>query len=392
MTAFLFLTPAVAIWIFAEPALRALGQPPAAARLASQFLQLSIPAIAASACFEAARKFLYAQDVLAPPLYAALTGLLLLPLWQALLVRAFGFAGGVLAMVATHVTMCTVLLAHCAIFRPFLPATWPGWSLRRLLRDRRAACKFVGLSAAALLSLSEWLFWEFVCFRVGRFGPLPLAVHGTAYSLLPLLYMVPLGLTIGLSIGVGQKLGAGAVREAKRLVAMTLTVGLIIISALSLCTYLGRALILRCYTADADVIAGAELIWPWLCVDLCFDNSFAMLSGLNRGLGLQRRSAIAIVLVLWPIGLPLIAFGATSVLGVWRLMPLIYATVDVCQIACFSCASWAKLAEAIQMEARLAPGGGSGTCSSTDSSSIEHVSATSTSSMAEKKAAEVEVA
>ena len=33
---------------------------------------------------------------------------------------------------------------------------------RLLLRERRAAWRFLGLSLAALLGLSEWLFWEFV--------------------------------------------------------------------------------------------------------------------------------------------------------------------------------------------------------------------------------------
>jgi hypothetical protein len=86
------------------------------------------------------------------------------------------------------------------------------------------------------------------------------------------------------------------------------------------------------------------------------DNSFALLSSLNRGLGLTRRSALCIVLCLWPHGAPLISFGAASVLQVWQLMPLIYLLLDLSQIACFMCVSWHRLAEAIQLEAALATG------------------------------------
>ena len=377
VVAFLFLTPAASLWMFASPVLQALGQPSGVAELAAAFLQAAVASLPASVVFEATRKFLYSQAVSAPPLYAAAAGLLLLPLYQELLVGAFGFVGGPLAMVATQATMCAVLLAFCATRQPHAPETWPGVQPRLLLRERRAAQRFLGLSFAALLSLSEWLFWEFVTFRVGWFGSLALAVHGTAYSLLPLLYMVPMGLTIGLTNGVGQKLGAGAVGDAKRLAALTMSLGLGVIGALSLVTYLCRFAVFGMYTSDEDVAEGADAIWPWLCLDLMFDNSFAMLSGLNRGLGLQRRSALCIVLCLWPLGVPLIVFGAHSVGDVWRLMPAIYLTLDLSQIACFTSVRWARLAETIQMEASLA----SGEASSSSASSSAHSSLTSSSGL-----------
>ena len=215
------------------------------------------------------------------------------------------------------------------------------------------------------------VFWEFVTFRAGRFGPVQLAAHGVAYSLLPLLYMVPLGLSIGMANAIGRKLGAGAVTECKRIAAATLALGLAIIATLSATVYSLRSYIFRMYGANGseEVLAYADELWPWLCLDLAFDNSFALLTSLNRGLGLQRRSATCIVSVLWPVGVPLIVFGADSVTRIWQLMPIIYATLDVLQIACFGCSSWAKLAEALQLEASLAGGCASSSSSSSSSSS-----------------------
>lgn len=359
LTALLFLTPMAIVWFYAERLLMALGQPANAARLATTFVHALIPALPISAIFEASRKFLYAQDVSRPPLYAALFALVLHPLWLELLCRAFGFVGGPLALLVTHSTMCVGLISLCAWRKPHKPGTWPGIRLRRLVSDRRACIRFLTLSLAALGSLSEWIFWEFVCFRVGRFGPIQLAANGVAYSLLPLLYMVPLGLSIGMANAVGRKLGAGAIAECKRLAATTLALGVTIILTLSASTYAARPLIFRLYTQSDDVVYIAEKLWPWLCIDLAFDNSFALLSSLNRGLGLTRRSAACIVVCLWPLGVPLIIFGAASVLEVWRLMPIIYFTLDVTQIGCFTCASWTKLAESVQLEASLADGCGS---------------------------------
>ena len=356
VTALIFLAPAVLVWIFVEQVLVVLGQPAMAARLATSFLHTLIPALPFNAVFEAARRFLYAQNVAQPPLYAALVGLVLHPFWLEALIGAFGFIGGPLAMLTTYATMCIGLLVLCTWRKPHANGTWPGIRLGRLLSDRRACWKFFGLALAALSSLSEWVFWEFVCFRVGRFGPLPLAANGVAYSLLPLLYMVPLGLSIGMANAIGRRLGAGAIAECKRLAATTLSLGVLIILTLSLCTYVARPFIFRLYTQSEGVMNLAEKIWPWLCLDLAFDNSFALLSSLNRGLGLTRRSAACIVLCLWPFGAPLILFGASSVVEVWRLMPFIYLALDISQIVCFSCASWSKLAEALQSEAALASG------------------------------------
>ena len=160
----------------------ALGQPANAARLATTFVHALIPALPISAIFEASRKFLYAQDVSRPPLYAALCLLVSHPLWLELLCRAFGFVGGPLALLVTHSTMCVGLISLCAWRKPHKPGTWPGIRLRRLVSDRRACIRFLTLSLAALGSLSEWIFWEFACFRVGRFGPIQLAANGVAYS------------------------------------------------------------------------------------------------------------------------------------------------------------------------------------------------------------------
>lgn len=156
LTALLFLLPSAILWIWAERVLLALGQPPMAANLAATFLHVLVPSLPLSATFEAARKFLYAQNRSGPPLYAALVALALHPMWQELMIRTFGFAGGPMALVVTHATMCTGLLTFCACRKPHVPGTWPGLRLRQVLADRRACCKFLSLSLAALGSLSEW--------------------------------------------------------------------------------------------------------------------------------------------------------------------------------------------------------------------------------------------
>tara|TARA_B110001452_G_C14917138_1_gene320666 strand:+ start:64 stop:288 length:225 start_codon:yes stop_codon:yes gene_type:complete len=53
---------------------------------------------------------------------------------------------------------------------------------------------------------------------------------------------------------------------------------------------------------------------------------------MNRGLGLQRRSAFCVFAVLWPVGAPLLLLSTDSVLAVWQRMPMIYLTLDALQV------------------------------------------------------------
>jgi MATE family multidrug resistance protein len=352
-TAFLFLAPATVTWAYAPQLLDALGQPPEAARLAGTFLHVLLFALPLMAVFEASRRFLYAQNVRWSPVVAAAVSTALHPVWQEVLVGAYGFVGGPLAMLCTYTLCATGLLAYLAFVRPYEPRTWPGLRPRALLADWRATKRFLGLSVAGALGLSEWLFWEAVCFRAGRFGRVPLAVHGTAYSIVPLAFMVPLGLSIGMSNGVGQHLGAGNVAGAKRLAILALGCGLALVATGSAAVFVWQTQIVLSYSLDGEVLTGAAQIWPWLCIDLFFDGSFALVSGLGRGLGLQRRCAACIVTCLWPIGIPLI-FSSTSVLQIWQRMPLIYLAMDSMLVFCCACADWERLAETIRQEAPLA--------------------------------------
>ena len=95
----------------------------------------------------------------------------------------------------------------------------------------------IGISFAALVGLSEWLFWEVVAFRVGALGTMPLAIYTTFYSLEPVLFMLPLGMSTAIAHSVGNLLGAGKVAQARRVTAIGLTVGMVIVCAYAAIVY-----------------------------------------------------------------------------------------------------------------------------------------------------------
>ena len=142
-----------------------------------------------------------------------------------------------------------------------------------------------------------------------------------ADSLLPLLTMIPFGLGIGLANGVGNLLGAGKPQEAWRLTQAAGTLTLVVVVSYATIVLLCQKLVIHQYTDDPEVEAGASQIWLFLSLDLVCDGTFMFMTGLCRGVGVQNRSAACVFICLWVIGLPTIAFGAHSVLGIWRTLP-----------------------------------------------------------------------
>lgn len=345
--------PASLFWWNAEAVLLGLGQPPHAASLAAAFLRGLLPVLPVFTALEALRRFLYAQEVTWPPLVASVIGVAGHACWVGPCVDALGYAGGAVSLLLTFSTMLAVLVAVVIVRRPHDPETWPGLNSALLWSDVRAWTSFIKLSFAAMLALSEWVFWELVCFLAGRFGSKPLAVHAMAYSILPLLTMIPHGLSIGLSNAVGNLLGASRVAEAKRLAFLA--------SGLTLCCALGyasamyaaRDVVVRLFTNDAEVIAQARVVWPLVCIDLVGDGMFMLLSGLCRGLGLQQRAAGCIFFCLWVCGLPSMLLGARSVVDIWRVMVPIYCMLDACLVLSACTTSWHRLAADLQQSASL---------------------------------------
>lgn len=197
LVALLLLVPTTPLWICAKPILLALGQDAEVARIAARYMVLLLPGLIPFVVFEIARKFLYAQGsamaLRLPPLWAAALGLAGHPLWLRLWCSgALGYMGAPLALSTTYLVQALLLVILIRWRLPHAHVAWPRGPEQRaaLWRDRAAWRHMASTSVASLCSLSEWLFWEYVCFRVGLLGAAPLAVYGIAYSLEPVFFMV----------------------------------------------------------------------------------------------------------------------------------------------------------------------------------------------------------
>ena len=234
--AVIFLLPTMPLWLLAEEILLAFGQPADVSSYAATYMRLLVPGLLPYTAFQCARKFLYAQEHASrlPPLLASVVGLACHVGWLELWCHetSLGIAHGApVALSCTYTTMAVFLVGYICLRMPRAAAAWPRgahtWQL--LWADWAAWRHFTVTALAALASLTEWLFWEFTAFRVGRMGAVPFAAYSVAYSLEPVLFMLPLGLSTALSNAIGNHLGAGRVRAAKQLAAAALVLGALVV-------------------------------------------------------------------------------------------------------------------------------------------------------------------
>lgn len=342
------LAPALGLWWHAAPLLVALGQPAGVAALAQRFLRVYAAGVPAFSAFEIGRRFLGCQGVMLPlvPITAAVAWGVHPALLGAASRAGLGFDGLALATVGSMWALCALSLGYTCARAPHDPRTWPGLAPRAALAPRRVGT-FVRLALPGVLGMSEWWFWEATCFVVGVLGEGALAAHAIAYSLVPMLVMLPLGVAVAISVRVGQLVGAGEPARARALGACGVCAGMAPVCAYTLGVGLAPEATIGLFVpagAHPAVRALARSLWPHLTAFLLFDGLFMLTMGAVRGAGLQLRAALAVGGALWGVGLPLVCAVAwrtgAGLRGVWASLWPTYALLDALLIALVATADW----------------------------------------------------
>lgn len=184
----------------------------------------------------------------------------------------------------------------------------PEWSaLWRLLR--------LGVPIAATIVLEVGLF-SAVALLMGRLGAVATAAHQVALNYAALMFMVPLGLSMAVTIRVGQLAGAGARAGVRRagLVGMAMGAGLMAVSALVM--VVAPTPIVALYTDDPAVAALAAQLLAVAAMFQLSDGVQVTAMGALRGLKDTTWPLIVNMLSYWGVGLPLAWYwGLQSGLG-----------------------------------------------------------------------------
>ncbi|UFN48756.1 MATE family efflux transporter [Roseomonas sp. OT10] len=307
------LPSALAIW-HAEPVLLALGQDPALAALAQDYLRAMIWGLPGFLAFLVLRGFLAALERPRPALAVSLLAIgLNAALGWALIfghagLPALGVAGAGQASAASELFMAAALAALCARDRRLRRYRLAG-RLWRWDGARLAELARLGAPITVQMALEIGMFGA-VGLLMGQLGAAAVAAHAVALQLSGLSFMVPLGVGQAATARVGAAAGAGRPVALRRAgwIAIGLGAGFMALAALAMLLLPGRlaGLFLRLEGAEGAAVAGlaAQLVMIAGLFQLG-DGVQSVAGGALRGLQDTRVPMLFAAGGYWLLGLPL---------------------------------------------------------------------------------------
>jgi multidrug resistance protein, MATE family len=308
-----------------ERGLLALGQEPAVAALAGQYNNYKLPTVPCFLLYSALRQYLQGRALMAPATWVMwICNAVHLVLNWALIfghlgLPALGVQGAAIASSISTALLC-VLLALWVVGLRLHAGAWRRWdrasfSLAGLLWIAR-----LGLPVGLQISLESTAF-SISTAMAGWLGRDALASHQVVLSMASLAFMLPLGISQGASVRVGNLIGAGDESGMRRAAwcSIALGAGVMVFSAVAFSVL--RFELPGLYTDDPRVLSLAAQILPLAGAFQLFDGTQVVAGGVLRGMGRPDAAAVVNLVGYYVVALPCAyAFGFVwghGLVGIW---------------------------------------------------------------------------
>lgn len=315
--------PIAVLHLLAGPVLQAARQPADVVPLARAYTRAIIPGIFPFLAFTVFRQTLQAMGRMRPIVVTiVLANLLNIVLNSVLIfgrlgVPPLGVVGSAWATSLSRGFMALALVASAApVLRPLLTR----WRRESFLPAPLGRMLRLGLPIGGQMQL-EFSAFGAVALLMGWLGTDAVAGHQVALNLASLTFMVPMGVGGAAAVLVGQAVGRGDERGARRAARAALITGAGFMAVTCALFLAIPGVLARFYTADAAVIAVAVSLLPVAGVFQVFDGLQVVAIGVLRGVGDTHGPLLANVVGFWLLGLPTSAllgftFGAGPA-GLW---------------------------------------------------------------------------
>lgn len=144
-----------------------------------------------------------------------------------------------------------------------------------------------------------------VSLLIARFGTLTIAAHQAANNFSGMLYMVPLSISMTLTIVVGFEVGAGRIRDAMQYTRLGVIGSLTMAVASAAGLILFRSFVAGLYAPEPDVRLLVESFLFYVIFFQLSDAVAAPIQGVLRGFKDVNVTLIVAIVSFWGIGLPL---------------------------------------------------------------------------------------
>eukprot|EP01132_Coremiostelium_polycephalum_P007486 gene7486-9200_t len=323
VTAFSFVVSI--LWLLTKPILVAIHQDPHVSELASHYVFGLLPGLWFGNILTIIQKYLQGQGIMNPSIVVGILFNILNTIFNFIFVHGLTKGGGLGVIGSSFSTslaklISVFLILGWIVYFKLHTQTWFGFSRDSLKWSGIA--EYLRLAVPAGLQLSfEALGFEVLTILAGLFGAIPLDAHSVAMNFTLLTFMIPLSISIALSVRIGQLLGSKDPHQPKRVtrIGFCITMGFMV--GISLTQFLLRKQIGKIYTKEEEVIELVAKILPVSAVFQFFDGFQTMCQGVIRGTGNQKIGAIANFVAFYIIGVPfscIFAFGLhKGVIGLW---------------------------------------------------------------------------
>ncbi|WP_159008108.1 MATE family efflux transporter [Bradyrhizobium sp. S69] len=340
--ALLISLPIMPFSLYGEPILLALGQAPAAARLAQHYLFGLVWGVMPALWFMAIRGFMGAVNRPQPALWITLAAipanaLLVYPLiygeWGFPRLELFG-AG----LATTTVNFGTVLASLW--FATRRPPFRKYRVLGRIWRiDWRLMRQLVAIGAPISLSfMMEYGMFSSAALLMGLISTTALAAHQVALQVVATLFMVPYGISMAATVRVGHAIGRNDPGAVKRAGLVAILLGIVLVAGFTLAVIAGRFAIARLFFGVAeDASTTVALTANLLLIGATFfiaDGIQTIAAGSLRGMNDTRMPLLFAAISYWLIGFTLACLlgfqTELGAIGVWIGLSVgtaIYATL-----------------------------------------------------------------
>lgn len=349
----LFCFPCWALFINTEQILLLLKQDPDVARLTQLYVMIFIPALPAVFLYQLQTRYLQNQGVIWPQVITGAVVNVLNIIVNAILLYAMGLgvAGSAWANTCSQFALSGMLFLFIWC-RKIYVETWGGWTTDCL----QEWGPFIRLAIPSMLMVCiEWWTFEIGGFLAGLISITELGAQAIMLELATAAYMVPVGFSVAGSVRVGNALGAGNIKQAKRSasIALLCTVFWAIVSGVLIAS--SKDVVAYIFTKDKDIVTLVSQLMLIFAPFHLFDATAATAGGIMRGSGKQKigaiLNAVGYYLVGFPIGISLMFAAKLGVIGLWSGMLICVSLQAVSFLIFVFKMNWTKVAEEAQVRA-----------------------------------------
>ncbi len=290
------------------PLLRAMDVNPTLAMTTNQYLQAISWGFPALLFYQLIRSYIEGFGKTRPAMMISILGLLCnIPLNYALIYGKFGFPelGGVgcgWATAAVMWIMCisTLLyLSRSSSFKSVSPFT--DWKLPKQEPFKRFLLLGIPIGIALLIEVS---MFSIIALLLADLGEVIIASHQITISFTGLIFMLPLSISMALTIRVGQQLGANQFDQARYSAITGFMITLCVATFSSSIMAIFATDIAKLYTAELSIIQIATTLITIAAIFQFSDAIQITCSGILRGYKDTATPLFLVFISYWVIGLP----------------------------------------------------------------------------------------